>query len=326
MENIYNNQVEQWPEFESDPLPADIASLPTMVAEPWVCVGPGDARGLLEGPIFDAEGNFYVGYTTRPVASIVKITQDKTISTLRVNPEGEMSVGLAVHQDGRIFAATLCEKYGKILVLNKDGSLEREIVPEYDGEILKPDDLVFDMDGNLFFTDFRGSLRNPIGGVYRLDAQSDYTRVTKLLGDIASGNGISFSPEYDVLWVAETTRNEVLRINMENGFVRPSYMAVQSVFKGTGHPVVDSNKVDSEGNLYQAMMWGGRILVLNKWGTPVANIVAPGREKGEHLNSPNLVLKPGTDEGYMLATGIDGAWIFKFKALAKAQELFSHKK
>lgn len=128
-----------------------------------------------------------------------------------------------------------------------------------------------------------------------------------------------------MLWVGESVRNRVLRISMtKEGFVKPGGFSIQAVYTNIGNAVVDSNKVDSAGNLYQAMMWGGRAVVLNHYGIPIANIVVPDRDQGKYMNSPNLVIKPGTDEGYLIGTGPEGAWIHKFKAIAPAQKLFSH--
>ncbi len=90
------------------------------------------------------------------------------------------------------------------------------------------------------------------------------------------------------------------------------------VYHNTGHPMPDSNKVDSAGNLYQGIQWGGRILILNAEGFPVANVVVPGREEGHLLMTPNLAIKPGTCEGYMVASGPEGSWIYTFPTLAPA--------
>lgn len=314
----------KWPEISRNPLPPELASLPSVVAEPWIQLHPGADRGLLEGSIFDRNGNLFICLTTRPQAKILRITPDKEVSEFFIPPEGEMPVGLAVHRDGRIFAATLCGKFGKILIIRPDGTFEREIIPEWEGKPLRSDDLVFDNKGNLFFTDFSGSISNPAGGVYRLDAADDYKTMHKLLGNIAGGNGISFSPDFGVLWVAETVGNSVLRLIMTpDGFVRPSDLSVIRVYRGTGRAVCDSNKVDSAGNLYQAMMWSARALVLNKDGFPIGNVLIPGREEGKYPDSPNLAIRPNSSEGYLIGTGVDGAWLFRFPTLAPAQTLFA---
>lgn len=312
-----------WSIIPKNPLPPDIASLPTVTAEHWVTINPDPQAMGLEGPIFDKAGNLYVCHSS-PMpfdkSKILKITPEKEISVF-CEAAPLMPVGLTVHKDGRIFAACIS---GEILILNADGSRCKLIEPSYDGTRMAPDDLVFDFKGNLYFTDMRGHIANPIGSVFRLDADGDYEKLTQITGGLCMPNGIAFSPDQRDLWVGETTRNTVTRLAMsadgyifEFGGVMPVYNNM-----GTGHP--DSMKVDSAGNVYQAMMQGGRILVLNSMGIPVANVLVPDRDEGKNLRSPNLAIKPGTDEAYFVAAGTDGARIFKFTALAEAQLLYSH--
>jgi lactonase len=73
------------------------------------------------------------------------------------------------------------------------------------------------------------------------------------------------------------------------------------------------------------MMHQGRILVFGKYGLPIHNILIPDRDEGKHRKTSSISIKPGTDEGYLVASGIGGAWVFTFKALAEAYQPFSHK-
>lgn len=315
------NVVKQWPQFPAHPLPADIAMLPTLEAEPWLKIGEGGELPSLEGPVFDREGNFYVCHNVRPQTEILKISPDKEVETFRVC-HAAMPVGLAVHKDGRIFGADL---HGSIIVLSPDGELLRQIPAEYNGELLASDDLAFDKNGDLYITDFRGSHIDPIGGVYCLRAETDYKELELVTQGISSANGISFSPEYDIMWIGETGRNTVLRMGKgRDGTFKPGGVNTKIVYTGTGQAMADSNKVDAQGNVYQAMMFGGRILILNKEGVPIANVLVPGREQGKHLATPNLAICPGKKEGYMLASGPYGAWIFRFPTLAESALLYSH--
>ena len=91
---------------------------------------------------------------------------------------------------------------------------------------------------------------------------------------------------------------------------------------GRGNP--DSNKVDSAGNLYQAMMHAGHVLVLNPDGIPVGNVVVPGREQGRLLNTPNLAIEPGKDMGYLVASDERDVVVLEFPTLAPGMALYSH--
>jgi lactonase len=156
------------------------------------------------------------------------------------------------------------------------------------------------------------------------DAADGYTKVNTFYEGMASPNGISLTPEENGIWVAEPGRSALVRFNMTPGGNLAPIGAVAYVYYGTGDQGMDSNKVDAKGNLYQPMMGGGRVLVFDPHGIPIANVLIPGRDQGKSLMSPNLALKPGTDEAYLQGAGPDGTWLYTFKAIASAHKLYSH--
>jgi gluconolactonase len=155
---------------------------------------------FLEGPAFDRAGNLYV----------VDLAFGRVF---KVSPQGEFDVaveydgepnGLAIHKDGRIFIAD--HKQG-ILYLK-----DRKIVPvvsRYHQQRFKGvNDLTFDPQGNLYFTD-QGvtDLADPTGCVYRYTADG---RLDQLANCIPSPNGIVF--DKNLLYVAATRANAVWRL------------------------------------------------------------------------------------------------------------------
>lgn len=298
------------------PIPPELVNLPTIEAEPWFQIDPG-SNALLEGPSFDRKGNLFV--TCCSLGLVFKITPQKQLSTI-FDDKKVIVDGSAFHRDGRLFIVCIT---GQLLIMNTDNNQATFVYPEYQGKNLAMNDLVFDSKGNIYVTDFKGTVMEPTGGVFRLSP--DGTTVQPVLLHLASPNGVSLSPEGNVLWIGESTRNAVLRIALlEDGVTVHPVAGVNYPFYSTGNPGPDSNKVDKEGNLYQCIMGQGRIVVLNPNGIPVANVIVPGRDEGKNLKTSNLAFKPGTDEGYITSSGKDGAWIFKFKALAEALTLFSH--
>ena len=86
-------------------------------------------------------------------------------------------------------------------------------------------------------------------------------------------------------------------------------------------------RTDSDGNLYVAMYQQGRVLVFNKNGMPIGQILLPGRDEGHNLRSTSIAIKPGTNELYIVTNDWkagQGTTIFQSKALAKALPLYSH--
>ena len=293
-------------------LPEDIADLPTVEAEAWVEVS--DERVGLEGPAFDGDGNLFVCSVgmNYPVNYIVKIDPEKNITTVY---EGELSpLGLAFHEDGRLFA--VCRE-GTLLILDPDGTVLESITPSCEGKTFSLNDLCFTAAGDLLVTDWQGSAANPIGGIYLLTAESGYSEALVVADKLAGPNGISLSPDGNTLWVGMTNELSVYRIELryENG--RPVAESVEKIYENAGSGQPDSNKTDAEGNLYQAMIQAGRILVFSPEGEPIANVLCP--DSSLRMTS-NLAIKPGTAEGYMLASGFGaGSWIYTFETLAPAR-------
>ena len=298
------------------PLPPELAKLPTIKAEPWVLVDD-DPNILLEGPAFDREGNLFV--TSIFDSRLIKITPKKQVSSVQL-PDGLLPDGIAIHKDGRLFIACLS---GRVVTVNPDGTDLRDL-PHYNGKPASANDLVFDKDGNLYVTDFTGTVADPTGGVYRYS--NNYATVEPVIEHLASANGVGIAPEGNVLWVSETCRNEIVRIELlADGISINPIAGVTIPCRFTGGPGgSDSLRIDVEGNVYQCLIFQGRAQILNNRGVPIANVLIPGREQGKHLTTSNLAFKPGTDEAYIMAGGEGGAWIYKFRGLAQGLNLYSH--
>lgn len=318
MKNVFN-----WPSLAKYLLPADVVGLPTLEAESWFLIS-SDPTLCFEEPAFDWEGNLYVCVAVPPpgpVPKIVKISPDKIMTDFYISDGSDLPCGLAIHPDGRIFAVSM---FGGITIINPDGSLNRHVATVYDdGSVANPNDCVFDEHGNLYFTDYRGHVGDLCGAVARLDADSNYTHITRILGGLAMPNGISFSPDFRMLWVSESNRNTLMQIHLTpEGGIPTMGESVNIVYYSTGLHILDGNKVDAEGNCYQAMMRGGRVLIFNPDGIPIGNVVVPRREEGVWNNTPNLIIKPKTQEAYLLASGVAGLMVMRFPAWASAQTLY----
>ncbi len=149
-----------WPEMPKFPLPSDVAQLPTVQAVPWIEIDDDPVRFGLEGPVFDNEGNFYVchGGPASPVTRIFKVTPEKEKSVFWQS-DTIKPTGLALHKDGRFFAACLS---GEIAILSPEGETLRLLYPQLDGQKLRPNDLVFSRSGDVYFTDWRGCVGNEL--------------------------------------------------------------------------------------------------------------------------------------------------------------------
>ncbi len=159
---------------------------------------------FLEGPSFDRAGNLYV--TDLAWGRIFKVSPKGDFDVV-IEYDGEPN-GLAIHKDGRIFVAD--HKLG--IVYLKDGKTGPAVVPvvsRYHQQTFKGvNDLTFDPEGNLYFTD-QGvtDLADPTGCVYRYTAAG---KLEQLANCLPSPNGIVV--DKNLVYVAVTRANAVWRL------------------------------------------------------------------------------------------------------------------
>uniref|UniRef100_UPI0005B26340 SMP-30/gluconolactonase/LRE family protein n=1 Tax=Methylobacterium sp. B34 TaxID=95563 RepID=UPI0005B26340 len=181
------------------PIPPGERDLQSVVAQPWFKVS--DEGVPLEGPSFDRAGDLL--FTDAGTGRILRLSPDRHLTT--VVPANALNLGgLAIHEDGRIFAAgTGGFKRGSIVSVRPDGSDMRTVIPAEAGYVVN--DIVFDAKGGFYFTDFRGTSTDPKGGAYYVSP--DLGTVTPVLPNLALANGVALSPDGKTLWVTEFGRN-----------------------------------------------------------------------------------------------------------------------
>ncbi|HEY4942560.1 MAG TPA: SMP-30/gluconolactonase/LRE family protein [Rhizomicrobium sp.] len=96
-------------------------------------------------------------------------------------------------------------KGGRIERINISTGKVEVLYSECDGEkLLAPNDLVFDTTGGFWFTDHasNNSVRRLHGGLYY--ARADGSKITKVLRELTSPNGVGLSPDGTHVYYAET--------------------------------------------------------------------------------------------------------------------------
>jgi gluconolactonase len=122
-----------------------------------------------------------------------------------------------------------------------------------------PDDLVFDASGGFWFTDWgKTRLRDrDVTGVYY--ARADGSSIREAIFPLNAPNGIALSPDGTSLYVAETYTRRVLRWALQApGTIAPNPQTLDGSYLLTaalpGQGILDSMKVDAEGNVWVATM------------------------------------------------------------------------
>ena len=167
--------------------------------------GPFD---FTEGPAWDGEALLF---TDIPKSRIMRYHPDSgACEVFRTGTKG--ANGLIFDREGRLYA---CEGDGRRVVRYDPEGTTAVIVDQFEGKRLNsPNDLAFDAQGRLWFTDPRygdrtDDLELDHQSVFRLDPAPDNTwSITRVTFDTTKPNGLLISPDQKWLYVAQSEYGE----------------------------------------------------------------------------------------------------------------------
>ena len=198
-----------------------------------------------EGPAIDSRGNIYC--STLSGGSILKIdARHKITEWARLTcPNGQVILPDDDH--------LVCDnKPAAIRRLDREGRFMKNEIEEYcrGVPVYSPNDLITDSDGNIYFTD---SIRN-IGKVCFLGTDGQQRIVA---GDLDYPNGLLLSPDQEWLYVAESYKNRIIKMNLKSpGIMRGGIELFAELPKHESgreqDNLPDGLTSDSEGNLWVA--------------------------------------------------------------------------
>ncbi|MFE2280886.1 SMP-30/gluconolactonase/LRE family protein [Streptomyces sp. NPDC059454] len=270
---------------------------------------------LLEGPVFGEDGELTVVDVTAPAGEPKVLRVDVRKRTARkvfTDGRGAYTSAQFSPYDGRLYLSDFA--HGEIVSLAPDGSDRRTFFTgEVDGARMRPDDIAFDRDGDLYVSDSLGlSEGEARGRVVRIGRDGE--DVTVLADGLAAPNGISFDVDHRGLWISELTENRI------------SYLPVAARAGATGrHTTVrvdgglaqtDSLAVDADGNLYQGLHGRPAMAVYDRYGERLATVEVPARAEGLE-SATNVAIAPGGTKAYMTVSGPAGGYLYTFDALAE---------
>ena len=215
------------------------------------------ADSFLEGPVFDEAGNLYV--SDIPWGRV-----------FRIDPQGQWT--LIAEYDGEPNGMKFLNSETLLITDYKNGLVQLDLasgtvtpfLERRNSERFKGvNDLVFDADGNLYFTDQgQSGMHDPSGRLYRLRPSG---QLDLLLSNAPSPNGVALSPDGKVLYLAVTRGNAVWRVPL---LADGSVAKVGQFFTSYGPSGPDGLAVDAEGRLLIANPGLGYIWVLNHRAEP----------------------------------------------------------
>lgn len=231
----------------------------------WAHANRGGATidSFLEGPVW-SDGHLWV--TDIPYGRIFRVSMQgdwELVAEYDGEPNGmkRMAGGDFLITDYRNGLMRLDAKAGTVTPF-----LERRNSERFRGV----NDLTFDAQGNLYFTDQgQTGLHDPTGRVYRLSLEG---KLDVLLHNCPSPNGLVLSPDEKVLFVAMTRGNCVWRVPLQ---ADGSVSKVGQFFTSYGPSGPDGLAMRADGHLLVANPGLGYVWVLNHRAEPVEVIRSP---------------------------------------------------
>jgi gluconolactonase len=277
----------------------------------------GEGYTWSEGPVW-IESEKILLFSDVPNNIIYKWTEEKGVETF-LTPSGYTgtiprggepgSNGLTLNNEGQLVMCQHGDRRVALLTASfKDPKPEfKTLADNYQGKKLNsPNDVVFDKQGNLFFTDPPyGLLKNvndsskeiSFQGVYKVKPDG---KVILLVDSLTRPNGIALSPDQQTLYVANSDKPVAkwysFHINGDSLTNAKIFYSTKYVVDETGAP--DGLRVDKNGNLFATGPGGiwifnpeGKVLGRIRLPQATANCTFSGDGKTLYLTSHMYLLR-----------------------------------
>jgi len=230
-----------------------------------------------EGPAWNGVGRYLVWSDIPNNTQLRFIDDDSRVTTFRT-PSG-YSNGNTFDYNGRQIS---CEHGGRRVVRYEPDGTVTVLADSFNGRRLNsPNDAVVHPDGSIWFTDpIYGISGNYEGfraeseldtAVYRIDG--DTGRIDLVTDEVVQPNGLCFSPDYSLLYVADTGARETKVWDVDGATLRNGRQFVRLEQPGGGPAAADGIRCDADGNIWAGAAPGVQIIAPD--GTPIGVIRLP---------------------------------------------------
>lgn len=264
----------------------------------------GDTFGFVEGPVWDVDHQRFL------------FSDIPNHTTYSYDSNGELSVfdknsgyanGLAIDSKGNLWAA----RHDRKLSYRQDNGEKVIVATSFKGKPLNsPNDLTIKSDDSIWFTDppfgiqgygpQKAKEEQPVRGIYRY-SNGDLKLVS---GEITLPNGIAFSPDESLLYVADTVDGWVYRFDVKGeSITNKTRFAIVKSPSNSGI-MADGIAVDQQGNVYVA--GPGGVGVFNKEGKQLDYIAVDAG----HISN---VAIGGKNKDQLMVTAYNKVLLFKLK-------------
>jgi gluconolactonase len=249
---------------------------------------PGVAVQGTEGPIALPDGTMVFCETA--LGRVARVDKDGNESVFVDAAHANAPNGLSWDSKGRLIGATTAAGHLGVQVVYPQGS-EAVLADNFDGKpFVRPNDLIVDPKGGVYFTD-PANIPSPPSppAVYYVPPGGG--KVIKVAEGIEFPNGVSLSLDEKVLYVNNTQGEYVLAYDVQqNGTLRNRRnFAKYEDLTTTGGKINgggDGFTIDTQGRVYAAA--GGSVQVFNPQGKLLGKIPTSRRPQNLAFAGPNM--------------------------------------
>lgn len=261
-----------------------------------------------EGPVYVPSGK-YLLFSDIPNNRVLRWDETDDSVSVFASPSGYAN-GHTLDRQSRLIS---CEQGARRVTRTEWDGSTTVLADAWEGKRLNsPNDAVVKSDGSVWFTDPPYGITSDYEGeraeqeidgchVYRVDPESG--EVTAVATDFVRPNGLAFSPNESLLYVADTRRNHIRRFEVTGSSLRGG-----EVFAESPAGNLDGIRLDEAGRIWAA---AGDVFCFDPDGTllgrleipepAVSNLVFGGPKR-------NRLFITATTSVYSLLLNINGAW------------------
>jgi len=251
-------------------LAADASGQPELLAEPAVKKIAGGFH-FIEGPVWTNDDGGFLVFSDIPADETKKWTEKRSVVTFR-KPSFNTN-GNTRDREGRLISCETSAKARRITRTESDGSITI-LADNFDGKKFNAtNDVVVKSDGTIWFTDPtydmpKGTQEIPGQYVFQLDPQTK--RVTAMAKDFDQPNGLCFSPDEKMLYIADSGHPHHIRVfNVQHD----GTLNDGRIFCVIDNGVPDGIRCDEHGNVWSSA--GDGVQVFSPDGMLILRIKVP---------------------------------------------------
>ena len=300
------------------PMPAGVAAM-----EKFADVGGTPQAKFLEGGAFDDKGNLWFVSIGSGWISYLDAS-GKLVPVVNCNPPDDIGQTCEPQgtrwKDGKLYIVT---RHRGVLTYDPPSKKLETLVYTWRNQLFKgPNDLDFDAEGNLFFTDPWATgpgpnLSDHSGAVYQYSKDGV---LRKVMDGLNFPNGIAVSPDNTTLAVGDCTAGRMIYGTFAGGPTLstpgakpdPLHLTFSGVRAGTylpGAGCADGLHYDVKGNLWIATPRLGGVLQVDPRGLIVGFVPVPGND----LITTNFAFG-GQDNRDIFLMAANSGVFYRFKA------------